>query len=110
MADDYDIGENSDEDEISHMPSPQTKPQPSLKPPGLGMRQPPAAKGFGTYGVQGGMGKKVFSMVDLKSSIGDDPTTQAQAKHSNKHAHKEDLEYSSEDSEVNHCCRVSWGV
>lgn len=101
--DDYDIGENSDEDEpIRHLPSPQTKPAPSSKPPPLGGRLPAASKGFGTYGIQGGMGKKVFSMVDLSSSIGEDTSSQAKAKqHHTHHAHKDELDYSSEDdSEV----------
>jgi hypothetical protein len=102
--DDYDIGENSDEDEpIRHLPSPQTKPVSSVKPPALGSRQPAASKGFGTYGVQGGMGKKVFSMVDLSSSIAqEDASSRGQAKQGSKHrGHPDDLDYSSEDdSEV----------
>jgi hypothetical protein len=101
--DDYDIGENSDEDEpIRHLPSPQTKPVSSMKPPPLGSRQPAASKGFGTYGVQSGMGKKVFSMVDLSSSIAqEDSNSKGQDKKSSKHhGHQDDLDYSSEDSEV----------
>jgi hypothetical protein len=102
-TDDYDIGENSDEDEpIRHLPSPQTKPESSMKPPPLGSRQPASSKGFGTYGVQSGMGKKVFSMVDLSSSIAqEDESSKDQGKKSSRHhAHHDDLDYSSEDSEV----------
>jgi hypothetical protein len=102
--DDYDIGENSDEDEpIRHLPSPQTKPVSSMKPPPMGSRQPAASKGFGTYGVQSGMGKKVFSMVDLSSSIAqEDSTSKGHGKQSSKHhGRQDDLDYSSEDdSEV----------
>lgn len=61
----------------------------------------PASKAFG--GLGGGMGKKVFSMVDLSSSIAEDSSSKPQTKHHhhNHHARKDDLDYSSEDdSEV----------